>query len=187
MSIVGLSGSLSNPSRTTSLVELIVGQTGDRAFSKREVINVGDMAPFLGHAINPQQLPVEIAQAHAKLESADVLVIGTPVYKGSYTGLLKHFLDLLEPKALSGKVAILAATGGSDHHALVLEHHLRPLLSFFGVHTVPTAVFAKDVDFIKDGSGKYRLDSPDIRERIVTSVEQTLWLLRRSATQAKAA
>ena len=189
MSIVGISGSLSSPSRTTTLVELIVGRTAvTGAFAKKEIINVGDIAPSLGLALNPKQLPAEVKSAYEKLWSADVVVVGTPVYKGSYTGLLKHFFDLLDPKVLSGKVAILAATGGSDHHSLVLEHQLRPLLSFFGAYTVPTSVYVKDSDFVKDELGiSYRLDNNDVSERIDTIVEQALWLTSRNALQAIAA
>ncbi|CAG0965078.1 FMN reductase [Myxococcaceae bacterium] len=187
MSIVGISGSLSNPSRTTALVDLIVGRVADGAYAKREVVTVGDIAPSLGLALNPKQLPAEIGAAYGKLVSADVIVVGTPVYKGSYTGLLKHFFDLLDPKALHGKIAVLAATGGSDHHSLVLEHHIRPLLSFFGAHTVPTTVYVKDTDFAKEEGGGYRLNNPDINARIDIIVEQALWLLRRDAVQSKAA
>jgi FMN reductase len=178
---------LSNPSRTTTLVELIVGRVANGAFTQREVITVGNIAPSLGLALNPKQLPADVAAAYEKLAAADVIVVGTPVYKGSYTGLLKHFLDLLDPKVLSGKVAVLAATGGSDHHSLVLEHELRPLLSFFGLHTVPTTVYVKDADFVKEENGSYRLNNPDISARIDTIVEQTLWLSRRDAAQARAA
>jgi FMN reductase len=189
MSIVGISGSLSSPSRTTALVELIVGRSGVAgAFAKREIINVGDIAPSLGLALNPKQLPVEVKSAYEQLVAADLVVVATPVYKGSYTGLLKHFFDLLDPKVLSGKVAILAATGGSDHHSLVLEHQLRPLLSFFGAYTVPTSVYVKDTDFVKDGSGaSNRLDNDDVSGRIDTIVEQALWLTGRNALQAIAA
>ena len=187
MSIVGISGSLSNPSRTTALVELIVGKTASAAFSKKTIITVGDIAPSLGLALNPKLLPAEVSLAYEKLASADVIVVGTPVYKGSYTGLVKHFFDLLDPKVLSGKVAVLAATGGSDHHSLVLEHQLRPLLSFFGVHTVPTTVYVKDSDFVKEEGVGYRLNNPDVNKRIDSIVEQTLWLLSRNTVQSIAA
>lgn len=187
MSIVGISGSLGNPSRTTVLVDLLAGRIADGAYAKREVISVGDLAQGLGLARDPRHLPAEVGAAQGKLAAADVIVIGTPVYKGSYTGLLKHFMDLLEPKTLNGKVAVLAATGGSDHHSLVLEHHLRPLLSFFGAHTVPTTVYVKDTDFVKEEDGSYRLDKPEIGTRIDAIVGQTLWLLGRNIVRSKAA
>lgn len=79
-----------------------------------------------------------------QLETADLLIVGTPVYKGSYTGLLKHLIDLLDYRALAGVPVGLIATGGSDRHALVVEHYLRPLFGFFTARTLPTGVFIGD-------------------------------------------
>lgn len=186
MSIVGVSGSLSNPSRTTTLVELIVRRIADGAFTQRSTFSVADI-PNLGTTIDPRYLPTELSEAYDKLAEADVIVIGTPVYKASYTGLLKHFFDLLDPKALTGKVVVLAATGGSDHHSLVLEHQLRPLLNFFNAHTIPTTIYLKDSDFNKDEQGQYRLNNPEVETRLQNIVEQTLWVARRNPPQAKAA
>ncbi|MFD1810195.1 NAD(P)H-dependent oxidoreductase [Gemmobacter lanyuensis] len=90
------------------------------------------------------------ATARAALEvilSADALVVASPVYKGSYTGLFKHLIDLIDPAALQGKPVLLAATGGGDRHALVIEHQLRPLFGFFEAQTLPTGVYAADRDF----------------------------------------
>ncbi|TIX99332.1 MAG: FMN reductase, partial [Mesorhizobium sp.] len=77
----------------------------------------------------------------------DVLVVGSPTFKGSYTGLFKHFFDLLDQSSLRGKPVILAATGGGDRHSLVVEHQLRPLFGFFEALTLPTAIYASDKDF----------------------------------------
>jgi len=56
------------------------------------------------------------------IEEADALVVLTPVYKGSYTGLLKHLFDFIDPAALAGRPIVLTAIGGGQKHALVLEH-----------------------------------------------------------------
>jgi len=137
------------------------------------VADVADAGPELGSIRSPRELrglPEKIVRS---IENAGLLVIGTPVYKGSYTGLLKHLFDLLHPEALAGKPVILTATGGSSLHGLVIEHQLRPLLSFFGAHTVPTAIYATDTDF-KD----YRLVSAAVSERIARSArEATRFLL----------
>ena len=70
--------------------------------------------------------------------AADALVLASPVYKGSYCGLFKHLLDLLDPLSLAGKPVLLGATGGGPRHALVIEHQLRPLLGFFEAQTLAT-------------------------------------------------
>jgi FMN reductase len=81
------------------------------------------------------------------VEQADVLVVATPVYRGSYTGLFKHFFDFIDQDALVDTPILLAATGGSERHALVIDHQLRPLFSFFQARTLPLGVYATDRDF----------------------------------------
>ena len=180
--IVGISGNISNPSRTRALVENILQNASHKAHAKVELIDIADIARVVGNTIAFNEIPEVLLDAYRKLEEADLIVLASPVYKGSYTGLLKHFLDLLDPKRLAGKVAILAATGGSNHHALVLEHQFRPLASFFGLVTVPTAVYALDTDFVD-----YKLQNDVIKERVGVAVDQALGLLGASANIAIAA
>lgn len=177
MNITGLSGSLTTPSRTAVLVTGIVAAARQALHGSALLLSVAELGPLLVEAMNPTQQPEALRSAQQALIDADLLVIGTPIYKAAYSGLLKHFFDLLDPDCLRGKVAILAATGGSEHHALVLEHQLRPLLSFFGVHTVPTTLFARDGAFAKDETGEYRLVDETLRQRIRLSVEQAGSLL----------
>jgi MsuE subfamily FMN reductase len=86
------------------------------------------------------------------VEEADAYLVATPVYRGSLTGALKNFFDLVpnDPNGsdpLRGKVVGLIATGGSNHHYLVVEHQMRPLFGFFGAQTVARAVYATSRDF----------------------------------------
>jgi hypothetical protein len=66
-------------------------------------------------------------------------------------GLFKHFMDLIDHTALVDVPVALLASGGSDRHALVVEHQLRPLFAFFGAHTLPTGVFISDGAFGSEG------------------------------------
>ncbi|MEU9832338.1 NAD(P)H-dependent oxidoreductase [Streptosporangium sp. NPDC048047] len=92
-------------------------------------------------ALGPQLLaPGPSAGVEVALElvgGADVLVVASPTYKGTYTGLLKAFLDRLPPAALAGGVALPVLVMGDPRHALAVEVHLRPLLVELGAH-VPT-------------------------------------------------
>ena len=182
MKIVGISGNISTPSRTRSLVESIINNAALKAHTKFTLIDIARFAPELGSTVTYDNFPPVLTEAYQALAEADLIVIGTPVYKASYTGLLKHFFDLLDPKKLAGKVAILAATGGTDQHALVLEYQLRPLASFFGVATAPTAIYARDNEFID-----YRLNSESIESRIDTAVNQAFSLLEHKSAEALAA
>ncbi|MCR6704537.1 MAG: NAD(P)H-dependent oxidoreductase [Cellulomonas sp.] len=75
--------------------------------------------------------------ARTALAGADVAVVATPVYKASYTGLLKAFLDLYGPDGLAGVVVVPLVVSGTPAHALVGEVHLRPVLVELGA-VVPT-------------------------------------------------
>jgi FMN reductase len=183
--IVALTGSLSSPSRTRSLVETIAQRLAQQWPASVHVIDIAELASELGHAVSFNSIPASVVRAHQLLAQADVLVLASPVYKGSYSGLFKHFLDLLDPNTLRGKVTLLAATGGSDRHALVLEHQLRPLASFFETVTVPSGVYARDSDFVN-----YQLQLPEAAQtlaRIDVAVAQALGLLRPMQLQALAA
>ena len=112
---------------------------------------VGRSRLVLGQARRLGELDPAARNLVERLAAADVLVVGSPTYKGSYTGLFKHFFDLLDPSALRGKPVILAATGGGERHSLIVEHQLRPLFGFFEALTMPTAIYASDRDF-SDGA-----------------------------------
>src|SRR5690606_3851619 len=102
------------------------------------------------------------------VENADVLVVSSPVYKGSYTGLFKHFFDFVDPTALIGKPVVIAATGGGPRHSLVVEHQLRPLFGFFSALTIPTSIYAEDKSF-----EDFRQVDPGILARIDLAASQT--------------
>ncbi|OWQ91869.1 hypothetical protein CDN99_05715 [Roseateles aquatilis] len=145
--IVALSGSLSRPSRTRALVSAIAARLADGQPARVDLIDIAELAPSLAGITGFDNIHPAVREAQDLLAQADVIVLGSPVYKGSYSGLFKHFIDLLDPTRLSGKVAVLAATGGSDRHALVLEHQWRPLAIFLELHTVPAGVYVRDSEF----------------------------------------
>ena len=75
------------------------------------------------------------------VEAADAYIIGTPMYRGSYTGILKNLFDVIPNDALTGKPVGLIATGGSDHHFLAIEHELKPVIGFFTAYAIPGGVY----------------------------------------------
>lgn len=184
--IVALSGSLSQPSRTRALLEWIAERAAVGTSAQIDVIDIADLAPHLGGAVSFNQLPPAISNAQRTLEAADLIVLGSPVYKGSYSGLFKHFLDLLDPTRLAGKVALLAATGGSDRHALVLEHQLRPLASFFELVTVPAGVFARDTAFVNYRLADDGAEALAVQARVEHAVAQARRLLQWPAAASAA-
>lgn len=145
--LVGLSGNLNRPSRTRVLVEAIASQVVSRGGWRSECFDVLDAGPALGATFSKEVAAPEHRSIWDKIAACDAIVVGSPVYKASYTGLLKHFFDLLEPTLLTGKPIIVCATGKAPHHALMIDHQFRPLFAFFGSWIVPTGIFATDADF----------------------------------------
>ena len=187
--VVAVSGSVQRPSRTLVLVEQLLAALAEVLPIDVHLITLEELAPAIGGTSYRDQLPGRVQAELAAIESADVLVVGSPVYRGSYTGLFKHLFDLVHHEALIDVPVLLAATGGSDRHALVIDHQLRPLFSFFQARTLPLGVYASEQDF----SG-HEITSKALRERIALAVARALPLLSassaddlRTATVAQAA
>lgn len=181
--VVAVSGGLQRPSKAAALTEHLLDLIADEVPSARRLIELGQIAPQLAGAVWRSQLPDTVERELAAVEQADVLVVATPVYRGSYTGLFKHFFDFIDQDALIDKPVLLAATGGSERHALVIDHQLRPLFSFFQARTLPLGVYATDKDFVD-----YRLQNEALIERARLAVKRALPLveLTRHARSASA-
>lgn len=183
LTLVGLAGSFNRPSRSKALVEAISSRAAERYNFSRTVYDLGDVGASLGQANWPSQLDDQAQGIIEAITSADLLVIGTPTFKGSYPGMFKHLIDLIDPLALRGKPVILAATGGGERHALTVEHQLRPLFAFFQALTLPTAIYASDHDFTD-----YRVSAEHIDLRIEQAIEELGAIFsQRSAPNAIAA
>lgn len=170
--IVAVSGGLQRPSRAATLAEHLLGLIGENMRSEQQLIELGELAPQLAGALWRSQLPEVVERQLVAVERADVLVVSTPVYRGSYTGLFKHFFDFIDQDALVDTPILLAATGGSDRHALVIDHQLRPLFSFFQARTLPLGVYATDRDFAEG-----RVHNEALIQRARLAVQRAMPLL----------
>lgn len=177
--VVAVSGSVQRPSRTLVLVEQLIAALVDQVPIEAHLIEVGQLAPQLGPALYRSQLPAAVEAELQAIEGADLLIVASPVYRGSYTGLFKHLFDLVHQDALIDVPVLLAATGGSDRHSLVIDHQLRPLFSFFQTRTAPLGVYASEQDFTG-----YEVSSEALRERIALAVERALPLINLPASGA---
>jgi FMN reductase len=82
-----------------------------------------------------------VHEAQECLLAADGVIVITPIYNGSFSGLFKLFFDCIDPRTMTGRPVMLAATGGSPRHSLVIENSLLPLFYYFKSLIVPTSVF----------------------------------------------
>jgi FMN reductase len=174
LSIVGVSGSVTRPSRTTALVQAVLEGIEARSGLDTQLIELVDAAPHLFTALTSDKLAGEAKTLVNVVEQADLLVVGTPVYRASYTGALKHLFDLVHHAAFVSKPVLLTATGGSHLHGLVTEHQLRPLFGFLNALTLPTTVYAVESDFLN-----YSVNSQKISDRIDRAITEALLQLDR--------
>ncbi len=167
--LVAVSGGLQRPSKSAALAQHLLDLIACEVPCKQHLVELGQLAPQLAGAVWRSQLPDAVERELATVEQADVVVVTTPVYRGSYTGLFKHFFDFIDQDALIDKPVMLAATGGSERHALMIDHQLRPLFSFFQARTLPLGVYATDKDF-----AGYRLQDEALIERARLAIQRAL-------------
>src|SRR6478735_4165047 len=158
-----ISAGLSQPSSTRLLADQLAEAT------RREAAHQGQQVEMV--TIEIRQLAQDITNnlltgfpsaalqtAIETVTSADAVIAVTPVFSASYSGLFKSFFDVLDPKALIGTPVLIAATGGSARHSLVLDYAMRPLFSYLKATIVGTGVFAATADFGSDDAGRSLAD-----------------------------
>ncbi len=151
--VVAVSGGTYRPSRTLVLTQAVLDALGEQLPVEAQVIELADIARPLGAALSRQELSAELEATLREIE---------------------HLFDLVDMNALIDTPVLLAATGGSERHALVLDHQLRPLFSFFQSITLPIGVYASEADF-----ANYQITSDTLRARIQLAAERAAPLFAR--------
>ncbi|MFD9128735.1 NADPH-dependent FMN reductase [Kitasatospora sp. NPDC059571] len=149
--VLSVSGSPSRTSRTTRLLRHVDARIAEHGH---------EVLPFEARSLPAEALlsadtsNPELARAIDLFAQADGIVIGTPVYKAAYSGLLKTLLDVLPQYALRDKAVLPLATGGSTAHVLAVDYALRPVLSSMGAGHITQGWFVLDrhITVREDGS-----------------------------------
>jgi FMN reductase len=151
MYLLGLSGGLRPRSKTLLAVRRAVGfAPAPNPSIEGEVVNIRDLdMEFCDGREGPYD--GDTGELVGKIVRADALIIGTPMYRGSYTGVLKNVLDVLPNDAIVGKPVGFIATGGTDHHFLAIDQELKPVLGGFRAYAIPGGVYANNDHYSDDG------------------------------------
>ncbi|WP_102158084.1 FMN reductase [Zhihengliuella halotolerans] len=154
--IVVVSGGLGVPSTSRMLGDRIaeaaaqsVEALGGKA--RVDVVELREYAGDIANAMVSRYASPRLQAAIDLVTGADALVAVSPVFTASVSGLFKSFLDVLDPSALSGMPVVLAATGGSARHSLVIDYALRPVFAYLKADVTPTGVFAAPDDWGGEG------------------------------------
>ncbi len=150
--IAVISGGLGSPSSTRVLADDVIGRLGATLDARGESLDVTvaelrDLAHPIVDAMLTGFPTGDLARVVDDVAAADALVVVSPTFSASVSGLVKSFFDILEPGTLDGKPVLLGATGGTERHSLMLEFAMRPLFSYLGALPVRTAIFAATSDF----------------------------------------
>jgi FMN reductase len=104
-----------------------------------DVLDLAELTPTLSqHLVAGEDRDGRIAAAQARIRIPGLLFVVSPTFNGSYTGLLKMFIDLLPRQALAGTVAVPLMTAAYAGHRFVADTYLRALLLELGA-TVPVS------------------------------------------------
>lgn len=161
-----VSAGLSEPSSTRLLADRLgqsaVARLADAGHDAEvQVLELRELAADIANNLVTGFAASRLRAAQETVTGADGLIAVTPVFSASYSGLFKSFFDVLEPDALADLPVLVAATGGTARHSLVLEHAMRPLFTYLRAVVVPTGVFAASEDW--GGTGDELTDTLPVR------------------------
>lgn len=162
-----ISGSPSKSSRLTGLTDCCQAALLDRGITAEVLYPIDLPAERL---LQADFANTAIMEAVAKVEQADAVILASPVYKASYSGVLKLFLDMLPQKGLQHKIMLPLFIGGSLAHLLAMNYALKPVVSALGGTTMLQGVYAVDKWITRLETGDYEL-AEELRSRINEAVD----------------
>ena len=172
--IVLINSSPSFPSRSQGIIDYAIALLSSEGV-KTDLISVRDLPAedlvFGRYNSEALEAPKNL------IGNAQGIIIATPIYKASYTGLLKTFLDLLPQKALTNKIVFPIATGGTIAHLLAIDFTLKPLLAELGARHILGGLYAVDKQITWTENQTVQLEE-DIDQRLKQSLTDLLGLLK---------
>ncbi|WP_141604331.1 NADPH-dependent FMN reductase [Terrilactibacillus laevilacticus] len=167
-----ISGSYSLSSRLNGLIEFI-----DHYYSQEIHLNFIHVHQLSAKAlITADYSDPSILQANQLVEESQGVIVATPTFKASYSGILKTYLDLLPQHIFDNKVVLPLAIGGSSAHLLILKYALEPVLSELGAQHIVHAVYTLDSQIKRRDGGGFELDA-DAGKRLSAALDYLKKLL----------
>jgi FMN reductase len=178
--LVVISAGAGNPSSTRQLADRIaqksldlLTQTGTEA-----TVSVIDLAPLAVDTARAAVAGFPDATLQAVIErlaDADAIIAASPVYKAGISGVFKTFIDILDNDLIVAKPVLLAATGGTARHALVIDDQMRSLFGYLRAFVLPTSVYAVAEDWGTTELGsRIERAATELAVMVQTGVEQRI-------------
>jgi FMN reductase len=141
LNAVAVTGSMTRSSRCTGLARVMLSALEAEHAFQSQLFELAELARPVGQALHREEASAELERTLTAVENADVLVLVTPLRRGSFPGLFKHFLDLLNPDTMRHVPVIVGATGTHEAQRLLAERALLPVLAAFGADVVHAPLF----------------------------------------------
>jgi FMN reductase len=145
--LVAILGSVTPPGRLLSALKWTMQSCGPDV--QTDLINLADCRVAFAGGQPLEQLNDDTASIVKRIGEADVVLLASPVYRGTFTGSLKNLLDHVPVEGLAGKPVGIIAMGATTHHYLGVDWHLRDVLAWFGAIVAPTSVYLASSDFVE--------------------------------------
>lgn len=166
--LLGIVGSVSSPSNTRSAVSLALKAAENEFGVTTKLLHLAEYKLDTADGRKLNEYEGDTLKALDLIINSKAFIIGTPVYRGSYSGVLKNLFDLIprgkwqsDKAPLENRAVGLVATGATAHHYLTIAQELGPILNFFGAYLVGSGVYAES-DHFKD----YEVNDPAIQLRL---------------------
>jgi FMN reductase len=144
-------GAVTPPGRLNAAVATAVEMAAARPGVRASILNLADHRVSFADGRALDLFTDDTAAVVTRVSEADVVLLASPVYRGTFTGALKNLLDLVPVETLRGKPVGIVAMGATLHHYLGVDWHLRAVLAWFGALVAPTSVYLEPVHF-REGS-----------------------------------
>ncbi|WP_460774966.1 FMN reductase [Microbacterium sp. GXF7504] len=150
--IAVVTAGLSTPSSSRMLADRMLAAVARELDARgiqvtTETFELRDHAHELTDRLLTGFAPPALAATIDAVTSADAVIVVTPIFASSYSGLFKSFVDVLDPDALRGKPVLIGATAGTPRHSLAIDYAIRPLFAYLHADAVSTGVFAASSDW----------------------------------------
>ena len=175
MKLIVISGGLRELSSTRLLADRLgAAVRAELGQVDIEVVELRHLARAITDAMLTGFAAPDLEAVFDAIAGSDGVIAVTPTFNATFSGLFKSFFDVLPEQTLDGTPVLIAATGGTERHSLVLDHALRPMFCYLHALVSPTGVFAATADFGADSTGS------GLSERIAKAARDFAQLLRAS-------
>ena len=168
--VVVINGSPTLTSRLSAVIELSEQLLADAGFEVSR-IDVASLPPE--DLIHTKFESEHIVKANGLVAEADAVIVASPVYKASYTGVLKTFLDLVPMKGLAGKITLPLFIGGSLAHLLAIDYSLKPVLSALGARHILGGVYTVDSQVVRTEQGGMEI-AEELQLRLKAALDELI-------------